>query len=248
VTRPLSLTALLAAGAIAAGCGGDDEPAQTVVVTQNPPQQTQPQQPAQTAPAAQPVTPQNAQQVAQAALIQQQDLPGGFQGRASGDDQPSECDAIQEARANAAARETGQQFEQGQTGVEQTVYVYTDEAQAQQAFAGIDDTETTGCLRRTLNERVTQAASGRDLETQTQSQPLEVEPAGTESAGAEFLVTVESGGQSAQIAINAVYVRQGPVLSLLLITNRGGPVDASLRSQAAQAAARRAQEALQSAG
>ncbi len=212
----------LALAVVAIGCGGgdDDEPERAATPSPTP-----------TATASPTVTPAaDDQTAAEFAALKLEDFPSGWTAAEDPDNLSSRCEQVEAAKELTSARQNSPRFSQGQTTLAQNaIYVFEDEATAQEAFGNVSGQETQDCYSKAVTD-VFAAQAGVESGA-PQIAPLEIAPVGDEHAAARVTIPIEAQGLEVNVTIDLVFVRAGRALALNLFVNALAPFDATLRDR-----------------
>jgi hypothetical protein len=186
------------------------------------------------------------QRAAAAAVLTLADLPAGWRaGAAGGDRSPANtCPAIAAARAIAAGRRVSPTFSHGSQNVADTVYVFTAEPQARQAFVAIRSAASRACVARTLASQVAGEADDVTTIGAVRSGTVAVPRAGEETSDLRFTVPVTTKGTRVDVPLDVVLVRQGRGISFLALQSVAKPFGPAARDRLARAAARKLRQAV----
>ena len=207
---------------LAVGCGGgdDDEPKSAATPSPTP-----------TATASPTVTPAaDDETAAEFAALKTEDFPTGWTASESSENLEARCKDVEAAQKLTSARANSPRFSQGQTTlVQNAIYVFEDEATAEEAFDQIAGEATQNCY----SEAVTGAFAGlAGVESgEPQIAPLEITPIGDEHSAARVTLPISAQGLDVNVSIDLVFVRAGRALSLNLFVNALAPFDETLRDR-----------------
>ena len=175
---------------------------------------------------------------AEFAALKIEDFPTGWTANESAENLESRCEEVEAAQKLTSARANSPRFSQGQTTLAQNaIYVFEDEATAEQAFGDVSGQETQDCY----SKAVTDVFAGQaGIESGTpQIAPLEITPVGDEHAAARVTVPIEAQGLELNVSIDLVFVRGRPRAVAEPVRERARPV----RRDAARRAHRRERRA-----
>ena len=125
---------------------------------------------------------------------------------------------------------------------ENTVYVYADEATAQEAFDGLTSGRTRQCIGEQLGKRMA-AEAGLEV-GRVRTTRLAIDPLGDQFDAARLIFPVSSQDVDVDLIVDVVYVRVGRAANLLLFLNSNSPFDEQLRAGLTAATVRRLSGAL----
>jgi hypothetical protein len=225
------LMALLTAVALAAGCGGGDDAgkggdqsASTATSTTTPSP-----------------TPDRAEDegIAKAAQLKLDDFPSGWEESDAAPSQAADCDAISKARKERTARAESPQYRHGDNTLAQsTVYLFADDAKAQEQFAGLSSKDTRGCIAGDLVSRLEKA--NPDLKVgEPQASRVSVDSLGDQHEGGRVTLPVTAQGQELELFTDFVFVRVSRGIALMLFVDALSPFDEDMRADLTSKVSRR---------
>jgi hypothetical protein len=231
--RRRALVALLTVAALA-GCGGGgedagnhtDQRAQTATATAT----------ATTSP-----TSDRAEdkRIAEASQLKLEDFPSGWEESDANESEGANCDAIESAREARTARAESPQFGQGENTLAQsTVYLFSDDATAQEQFAGLRSKDTRACIGKDLVKRLQEA--NPDLKVgEPRTGRVAVDPLGDQHDGGRITLPVTTGGQEVELFTDFVFARVSRGIALMLFVDVVSPFDDDMRANLTRKVTRR---------
>ena len=189
------------------------------------------------------------QRIARSATLKLNDFPSGWAAKDDtddGSDSDSPCKAIEDAKGITTARRNSPTFEgEGESQVENSVYVFADGQAAENAFAELSGPETRACIRDAAVDGIEEKAKGEDLEVgEVESGELRVDTVADDTAAARFTIPLSSQGIDVDATIDLVFVRAQRAVSFLVLTSVFTPFDETLRGELTRTAGRRLEDAV----
>jgi hypothetical protein len=227
-----AFVALLTVAALA-GCGGGEDTRKDTAQT------------AKTASATPVPTPSPApgraedHRIAEASQLKLEDFPAGWEESDTNQSEAADCEAISSARDKRTARAASSQFGRGENTVAQsTVYLFSDDATAQDQYAALTSKGTRTCIGKDLVKRLQKANSNLQV-GEPRTTRVSVDPLGDQHDGGRVTLPVTTGGQEVELFTDFVFVRESRGIALMLFVDALSPFDEDLRADLTSKVSRR---------
>lgn len=188
--------------------------------------------------------------VARGSQLKLADFPSGWvqQGSAQRSGPASKCPGVEAVKAETSARSTSPTFVRGAgPQVNASVYIFSDAANATQAFARLSGESTRRCLAHTIGKAAASAnQQGVQLGKVTTGE-LSMPPVGSESAVGRFTVPVMTNGANVSTFLDVVFVRVGRGIAIVNYADVSTPFGEALRNRLTRTLAGRLRAGLLSA-
>jgi hypothetical protein len=184
-------------------------------------------------------------QIARESTLTLEDFPSGWT-VADNASKTAKCEGVEEVKRSTTARADSSRFGEGEnTAVQNWVYLFADEADAEQAFTQLSGKDTRVCYAEGLTDALA-AASGLTV-GEARGARLSLDPLGDqrEAARVTLPVTTEEG-QDVDVIVDLVFVRADRGISLGLFIDVVSPLDGDLREQLTATSVRRLSDKLSS--
>jgi hypothetical protein len=148
-------------------------------------------------------------------------------------------EAISSARDERTARAASSQFGRGENTVAQsTVYLFSDDATAQDQYAALTSKGTRTCIGNDLVKRLQKANSNLQV-GEPRTTRVSVDPLGDQHDGGRVTLPVTTGGQEVELFTDFVFVRESRGIALMLFVDALSPFDEDLRADLTSKVSRR---------
>jgi len=174
-----------------------------------------------------------------------EDFPSGWTA-VDDDSGRARCEGVQRAKKATTARATSRRFGKGEnTAVQNVIYVYGDEAAAEQAFSELAAEDTRTCYAKSIADAI--ASAGGLKVGKTESGRLSLDPLGDERDAARVTVPVTTAqGLDVDVIVDLIFVRADRGISLGLFIDALSPFDEDLQAQLTATSVRRLSDSLAS--
>lgn len=187
--------------------------------------------------------------IAASALLKLSDLPSDWTAtdEKGGDSEQSKCAGIRDARGAVSARDSSPTFDHRPTGqVTHTIYLYSDESKASDAYSKLAAPGTRQCLGDSVKELAMQHGGSSAKIGDVQTGELRMDPIGDDSSAARITLDYSAKGFDLTLTDDIIYIRKGRGLSLITLGDESGDFDSQLRDDLIKIAYRRIRNALKS--
>lgn len=170
-------------------------------------------------------------QIARESTLRLEDFPSGWTEADNDESATAKCEGVEEAKKATSARANSSRFGEGEnTEVQNWVYLFADEAEAEQAFTQLSGKDTRVCYAEGLTDALTEA-SGLTV-GEPRSARLSLDPLGDEREAARVTLPVTTEeGLDVDVIVDLVFVRADRGISLGLFIDVLSAFDGDLREQ-----------------
>ena len=238
--RVIAFVGLAFAGSPAlTSCGGSGDGGTAGTATPN--------STATTAPASSPTPDASVdRQIARESRLRLEDFPSGWTEADNDESNSAKCEGVEEAKKATTARANSSRFGEGEnTEVQNSVYLFADEAAAEQAFTQLSGKETRVCYAESVTDAL-EEAGGLEVGNASSAR-LSLDPLGDQREAARVTVPVTTEeGLDVDVIVDLVFVRADRGISLGLFIDVLSPFDSDLREQLTATSVRRLSDNLSS--
>jgi hypothetical protein len=175
--------------------------------------------------------------IARDSTLKLEDFPSGWT-EADDESGRARCEGIEEVKKATSARATSSRFGKGEnTSVQNSIYIFGEEAAAEQAFTQLAAKDTRTCYAKRVTDAL-ESAGGLTV-GEAESARLSLDPLGDQREAARVTVPVTSQGVDVDVIVDLIFVRVDRGISIGLFIDAFSPFDDDLRGQLTATSVRR---------